>query len=111
MIQTPIARIVVHWLPAIMLIVALGAWPYGYYMLLRAVVCIAAGLLAIDIHHRAGKVTLWCAAFIAMAILFNPILPVHLTRAIWSVIDLASAAFFAAHFSISRASVEDARAP
>ena len=111
MIDHPIVRAALHWVPAVMLIVALGAWPYGYYMLLRVVVCIAAALLAFDIYRRAGEVTLGCTAFIAMAILFNPILPVHLTRTIWSFINLAGAALFVAHFFISRAKAESSSPP
>jgi len=38
-----------------MLVGAFGSWPYGYYMLLRVVVCFAALLLALDIYRRTGE--------------------------------------------------------
>jgi hypothetical protein len=63
-------------------------------MLLRFVVCVAAALLALDIYRRADEITLWCAVFVALAIVFNPLVPLHLTRAVRGVLDLAGAAFF-----------------
>lgn len=102
MIAHPAARLIIHWVPAVMLVLAFGAWPYGYFMLLRVVVCLAAALLAIDIYRRAGRFDLWCVVFVAIAVLFNPVLPVHLTRAIWSLVDPAVAALFIANFFMSR---------
>jgi len=102
-IENPAARLALHWLPAVMLVTSLGAWPYGYYMLLRVVVCVAAAMLLVgDVYRRAGKITLWCAAFAATAMLFNPLVPVHLTRAIWAPINLAGAALFAVHFFVQK---------
>jgi hypothetical protein len=34
----------------------------------------------------------------AVALLFNPIAPVHLTRDAWGIIDLGAAALFGAHY-------------
>ena len=34
MIEHPTARLLVHWAPVIMLVLAFGSWPYGYFMLL-----------------------------------------------------------------------------
>jgi hypothetical protein len=102
MIEYPTARLLVHWVPAIMLVLAFGAWPYGYFMLLRVIVFLGASLLAFDIYRRAGDFELWCVVFVAIAVLFNPLLPVHLTRAVWGVIDPAVAGLFAVHFFVSR---------
>jgi len=102
MIEHPTARLLVHWVPVIMLVLAFGAWPYGYFMLLRVIVFLAASLLALDIYRRTGDFRLWCAVFVAIAVLFNPILPVHLTRAVWGVVDPAVAALFIANFFMSR---------
>jgi Family of unknown function (DUF6804) len=92
--------ITLHWMPAVMLIAALGPWPYAYYTLLRVVVCLAAGLLALTTYQRSNKVTLWFAAFVGTSILFNPIFPIHLTRGLWTVLDLAGAALFVVHFFV-----------
>jgi hypothetical protein len=111
MTQNAIVRTALHWLPAIMLVFAFGHWPYGYYMLLRVVVSVTAILLAFDTYRSANEMTLWCATFAAIVIVFNPLFPLHLTRGVWGVLDLAAAALFAGHFFISRADVEDTSTP
>ena len=40
------SRILLWLVPAAMLFAALAPWPYGYYRLLRVVVCICCGVLA-----------------------------------------------------------------
>ena len=79
-------------LAAIMLLGALGYWPYGYYVLLRWVICPAAiFVLAATIIWK----TYWaCWAFGVVVMLFNPIAPIHLTREIWRIVDLVVAALF-----------------
>lgn len=91
------------WLaPAILLILALGPWPYGYYQLLRLIVCGASAFLAYREFKRRG-VGVWTLSLGALALLFNPIVPVHLTRSAWAVIDLGAAAVLALHFWSTRA--------
>lgn len=88
-----------HWLPAAMLVVAaLGRWPYSYYMLLRVIVCITAAWLAIETYQRTRMATAWCVLFLVVAVIFNPLLRFHLTREIWSVFNIVAAALFAAHY-------------
>ena len=36
-------------------------------------------------------------AFVAVALLFNPLFPVHLSRELWAGIDVATAAMFIAY--------------
>ena len=67
----------VHLIPAGMLVLALGRWPYGYYMLLRVVVLAAALLIAGLIYQRAKPFTLWLGLFVVVAVIFNPIVPLH----------------------------------
>lgn len=98
----PAVHAALHWLPAITLVAALGPWPYDYYMLLRIIVCAAATLLAILAYRSLSELTIWCGVFVALAILFNPFFPIHLTRGVWTIIDLASAVLFASHFFASR---------
>lgn len=75
-----------------MLLGALGSWPYGYYTLLRIVVCIGAGFFAAVAYSTDKQWILWPC--VAVAILFNPLLPVHLSRDIWAVIDFVCALLF-----------------
>ena len=89
-------------IPAVMLVVALAKLPYGYYTLLRLVVTVCATVIAFDIYKR-DAVSAWFCAFVGMALLFNPLIPVHLTRGIWAPIDLACAGVFLAHMHFSNA--------
>lgn len=74
---------------ALMAVLALGGWPYGYFVLLRWIVTLAAALTALRAFEldRAG----WAWSFVALGLLFNPLLPVHLDRDLWKVIDLGAA--------------------
>ncbi len=67
-------------------------WPYGYFTLLRWVVC-AAGVVVAWIAYSWGRS--WAVAVFALvAILFNPLAPVYLSRETWQPIDIAVAALF-----------------
>ncbi len=71
---------------------ALGHWPYAYYKILRWVTCAAAILVAYLACEYEQRWAAWL--FGAVAILFNPLLPVHLTRDIWRPIDVITAVLF-----------------
>ena len=59
--------------------------PYGYYVLLRIVLCAVCTFLA----FRALEIenTAWAWILGMMAVIYNPIIPIHLTRKIWSVVN------------------------
>jgi hypothetical protein len=97
----------IHFIPAGMLVLALGRWPYGYYMLLRVVVAATALLLAGLIYQQAKSFTLWLGLFLIVGIVFNPIVPLHLTRGVWSILNVLAAAIFAGHFFVRRAQLAD----
>ena len=69
-----------------MLIWALADHEYGYFTLLRFVVCVVAAYLASQAysHHRAE----WTWTLGGIAVLFNPIIPIHLDRELWRIIDV-----------------------
>lgn len=72
-----------------MLWLALASWPYDYYTILRFVVCVVATygtFLSIKIKKEGWA---WCFGIIA--VLFNPIVPIHLSRVIWATIDIGVA--------------------
>jgi len=79
-------------LATVMLLAALGQWPYGYYQLLRLVTCAAAVFIAYQGWAWKRPWATWSFGFVAA--LFNPIFPVHLSRHLWQVIDVATAAQF-----------------
>ena len=72
-----------------MLLLALADWPYGYYQLLRVVVC-AVAVWGATLAHRMEKPG-WTWLLGVLAVIFNPVFPVHLEREIWSIIDLGAA--------------------
>jgi len=79
-------------IPTIMLLFALADNPYGYYQILRWVVMLFAGYVAFLSYENKHKIWLW--VFVGIAILFNPLTPIHLSRELWSVIDVIVAVFF-----------------
>jgi FtsH-binding integral membrane protein len=76
-----------------MLFLAIADLPYGYYQLLRWVVCGVAIYIAYMAYQWGKAWATW--VFGLIAVLFNPILPVYLTKAIWRPIDLTCGVLFA----------------
>ena len=77
---------------ALALFAALGEWPYGYYTLLRLVVCGAGAYAAFVMYQWRRPGLAWLFGLIA--VLFNPVVTVHLSRALWQPIDLLCAVLF-----------------
>ena len=86
------------WLvPTALLILALLPWLYGYYTLLRLVVSLVSALLAFTQWKHDDAVSGWTVALAVTALLYNPVITIHLTREIWSILNLATAALFISH--------------
>ena len=79
---------------ALMLFGALGYWPYGYYQLLRFVVCGISAYTAFMAYEWQKQWVAWLFGFIA--VLFNPLIPIHLPREVWQMIDVTCAFLFVA---------------
>jgi hypothetical protein len=79
---------------ALALFAALAEWPYGYYTLLRLVVCGAGAYTAFLMYEWRRTGLAWLFGFIA--VVFNPVVTVHLSRDLWQVIDLGCGTCFAA---------------
>ena len=79
---------------AVALLAALGDWPYGYYQLLRFIVCGVSAYVAVIAYGWKRQWATWL--FGAMAVLFNPLAPIHLSRDLWQPIDFACALLFVA---------------
>lgn len=67
--------------------------PYGYFTLMRFVVCAVGAYLAYKTYEENEK-SLWVWAFGFVAVLFNPIIIIHLQREQWMPIDLVVGIFF-----------------
>ena len=85
--------VVCAFIAAAMLVGALSESPYGYYILLRWVATSVAVLVAALALH--WQKTWAVPVFAFVAILFNPIVPVHLSRTAWQPIDIGTAVLFA----------------
>ena len=66
--------------------------PYAYYMLLRLVVCAISAYTAYGYARNNRSRLAWL--FGALAVLYNPLAPVYLSRTLWAPIDLATAILF-----------------
>lgn len=86
---------------ALMLLGALVPWPYGYYQLLRFVVCGVSVYIAFIAYNWEKRWATWLFGFIAL--LFNPLIPIHLSREIWQPINVICALlFFAVAFILKK---------
>lgn len=86
------------WLaPAIVLILAVLPLPYGFYIFLRLAVFLVAVYLGYTQWKRDDSFSIWVITLGTIALLYNPILPIHLTREIWIVFNLLTAGIFIAH--------------
>ena len=94
---------------AAMLVIALADLPYGYYTLLRIVVC-AVGAYGAYSAYNAGRRG-WMWVFAGMAVLFNPIIPVYLDRETWSVIDILAAVTFLSSIAVLPVAAERNEGP
>ncbi len=74
-------------------LIALAPMPYGYYTLLKIAVTGCASI-TIYLKYQADDKSLLFWLCVAVAILFNPIIPIHLTREIWMFFNIVVAGLF-----------------
>jgi len=74
--------------------------PYGYFVLLRWLICGVSVFLSVQCWKR-GR-TGWGITYLCMAGIFNPIEPVHLGRSVWGVVDIAAIGLIAYSFTSGR---------
>ena len=75
---------------AVMALVAIADLPYGYYTLMRLVVCATAVFVIVMAAKSRQMWAVWLYSILAL--LFNPVAPVHLTKGLWQPIDFATGA-------------------
>ena len=85
--------------PGMLLIVApLISFPYGFYIFLRLIVTITAVYIIFDTYKNFKSINETIIIFSIIAILYNPIIPVHLTREIWLPINFVTAGIYFFNF-------------
>jgi hypothetical protein len=67
-------------------------WPYSFYVFLRIIVCLIA-ISSAAIAVKMNRIT-WAWIMTGVAIVFNPVLPLHMHRSDWKIFNLISAAIF-----------------
>jgi hypothetical protein len=89
-------KIIACIIPVTMLSLAIfDGLPYGFFTILRFIVSISAIYLAwLSYEYKSEQY--WIIVFIIITILFNPIIPIYLTREIWIPIDIITGIFFLA---------------
>ena len=78
--------IIIYSVMAILLLLCLLNMPYGYYQLIRFIALIIFGILAY--HFRLKKDDLRFFIYLALAILFQPLIKITLGRDLWNIIDI-----------------------
>lgn len=76
---------------SILLFIGIAPLPYSYYQLLRIVVTITAVLNAINTDAKENYLLKFC--FVIVAVVFNPVFPIHLNKEVWMLVDFFTAIF------------------
>lgn len=82
----------------ILLLAIPTGWPSGFYVLLRWTIFIISIIVAYNFYK--SKTNAWALIFAAVAILFNPIAPIYLSKSTWVIFDfIGTVLFFVAAYS------------
>tara|TARA_Y100001936_G_C15646920_1_gene444406 strand:- start:185 stop:502 length:318 start_codon:yes stop_codon:yes gene_type:complete len=84
----------IFWIaPIVVMAIGFLPMPYGYYTLSRLVVCGCSVYFAHRLYRENQTPFVWVFGF--FAILYNPIIPVHLyQKETWMVVNAITAIFF-----------------
>ena len=94
------------WLiPIGVLLIATSRMPYGFYTFTRIVVSVFAAYFAFVAWKGESLSQVWTAIFGLIAILFNPVIPIYLSRATWFYFDVGTALLIAVHLLFVRVGI------
>lgn len=71
-------------------------YEYGFYQVLRWLVCSFSAWTSVKIYQKTPK-SFWLMAFVALAVIFNPVLPLKFEDEVWIPIDIVTALIFIAY--------------
>jgi Ni,Fe-hydrogenase I cytochrome b subunit len=81
--------------PVLLLIIApIFKFQYGFYVFLRLVIFITSGAIIYYSYQNTKEINLTVVIFCFIMMLFNPIIPVHLSREVWLPIDFIVAGVY-----------------
>lgn len=72
-----------------LMLALLDSWQYGFFTFLRFVVFSSTAYVAYLAYQEQKEGWVWFLG--AVAVLFNPFIPVYLTRDVWGMIDFITA--------------------
>lgn len=70
---------------AVILLICLLDMPYGYYQFVRFLALIGFGILAYDAYQKEKQSVI--IVYVALAVLFQPLLKISLGRTLWNIVD------------------------
>ena len=77
----------------VLVVIGIFELPYGYYTFLRLCLCGAAVAVIYIALDSLNEVSRWL--FGAIAVLYNPIIPIYLgDKSVWIVLNVITASFF-----------------
>ena len=92
---TKAASYIFFLVPAILLFLApLMELPYGFYTFLRIIILISSAYMIFVVYMYKKKIDLIAMLFIIILILYNPIIPIHLNREIWTPINFMTSGVY-----------------
>jgi len=71
---------------AILFFICLANMPYGYYQLVRFAALVGFAILAYYANENGNKIEV--IVYVALAILFQPLVKIALGRSLWNIIDV-----------------------
>jgi|APCry1669192700_1035426.scaffolds.fasta_scaffold09771_2 hypothetical protein len=89
-----------HKILAFVIFIAILPLPYGFYLVLRPLVCLGVIYLlvrdwkALDSNHK--------AILVIIAALFNPVAAIYLSKLIWVPIDILCGYYFLKRYPLTR---------
>jgi len=86
----------------VMILLVIAIFPieeYGYYILLRWIVCLTAIYIT---YLSKDEKQYWTWVMGIIALIFNPLIPLHLGKEIWVVVDFIAAIVFGINVFIFR---------
>jgi hypothetical protein len=86
----------------VVLLLAALPLPYGIYAIVRIITFLSCILIAISTVQNDRSISAWTFIYLFLALLFNPLFTIHLSREEWIVIDIASAVGILVHLSFVR---------
>lgn len=80
---------------AVLLFLGVMEFPYGYYTFLRIFICIFSAFLVLTLSRlKNDRAKPFLIVFVIIAILWNPLIPVYLSKAVWIPLDLIGGLIF-----------------